>query len=66
MKITVLHLPTEAVEKSIAIRLAGISRESFVIILPTFKDALADLLGTKTENVQLFSVQEANTGSTLR
>ena len=66
MKITVKQIPTEAVDKSIAVRLKGISRESFLIILPEFKDAVSDFLSTKVENVKLFSIQDATAGGTVK
>ena len=58
--IKVKEVSAEAVENSMAIRLAGISREEFITtVLPRFKESVASILDTSEENVDLFSVQDA-------
>ncbi|XP_048576726.1 protocadherin-like protein isoform X2 [Nematostella vectensis] len=60
VKIIVKKLPLAAVGKSTAIRLRGISRETFVAgYITSFKESLAEILRTTSENVDLFSVQTA-------
>ena len=58
--IKVKEVSAEAVHNSMAIRLGSISREGFITtVMPRFKESVASILGTKEENVDLFSVQDA-------
>ena len=58
--IKVKEVTAEAIQKSIALRLGGLSRKKFVTtVLPRFKESVAGILQTSEDNVDLFSVQKA-------
>ena len=58
--IQVKEVTAEAIHKSIAFRLGGVSRKKFVTtVLPRFKESVAEILQTSEDNVDLFSVQKA-------
>ena len=58
--IKVKEVTAEAIQKSIALRLGGVSRQKFVTtVLPRFKESVAGILQTSEDNVDLFSVQKA-------
>ena len=58
--IKVKEVTAEAIQKSIALRLGGVSRKKFVTtVLPRFKESVAGILQTSEDNVDLFSVQKA-------
>ena len=60
VSIFVKNIPAEALDRSIAVRLAGLSQEDIVAnFLASFKETVAEILGTHEENVDVFSVQMA-------
>ena len=60
VSILVKNIPAEALNKSVAVRLSGLSREDIVAeFLASFKKTVAGILETLEENVDLFSVQMA-------
>ena len=60
VSIFVKNIPAEALDRSIAVRLAGLSREDIVgNFLASFKETVAEILGTREENVDVLSVQTA-------
>ena len=58
-RIRVNRIPTEAFQKSISLRFRHTTRENVVRNLAKYKKGIAKAINTRTENVDLFSVQNA-------